>query len=141
MNIILNLSIIISILAAIGVVSVANPIHSILLLILVFCFSGITMFSLGIEYIALLYIVVYVGAIAVLFLFVIMCLDIHHRSTISNLIYRPYLFLIWSLIVFSFFYILNTKINIISLIKYQEWEKLLTSSTDIEIIGQIILYQ
>lgn len=65
-----------SIVAAVGVVNMHNPVHSILLLIAVFIGAGIILLILQAEFLALLYIVVYVGAIAVLFLFVIMCLNV-----------------------------------------------------------------
>jgi NADH-quinone oxidoreductase subunit J len=65
-----------SIAAAVGVVNMHNPVHAILLLIAVFIGAGIILLVLQAEFLALLYIVVYVGAIAVLFLFVIMCLNV-----------------------------------------------------------------
>src|SRR5678816_3042071 len=62
--------------AAFGVVSARNPVHSVLWLILAF-FSAAGLFVLmGAEFLAMLLVVVYVGAVAVLFLFVVMMLDI-----------------------------------------------------------------
>ena len=59
-----------------GVVSARNPVHSVLWLILSF-FSAAGLFVLlGAEFLAMLLVVVYVGAVAVLFLFVVMMLDI-----------------------------------------------------------------
>ena len=64
------------ILAALGVVAARNPVHSVLLLILTF-FNAAALFVLvGAEFLAMILIVVYVGAVAVLFLFVVMMLDI-----------------------------------------------------------------
>src|ERR1700753_60170 len=58
------------------VVSAKNPGHSVLFLITVF-FSAAGMFVLlGAEFLAMLLVVVYVGAVAVLFLFVVMMLDV-----------------------------------------------------------------
>jgi NADH-quinone oxidoreductase subunit J len=54
----------------------ANPIHSILLLILLFFEVTVVLFLLNLEFISLLFILVYVGAIAVLFLFVVMMLRV-----------------------------------------------------------------
>ena len=66
----------VSVVAALGVVSAKNPVHSVLFLITVF-FSAAGMFVLmGAEFLALLLVVVYVGAVAVLFLFVVMMLDV-----------------------------------------------------------------
>jgi NADH-quinone oxidoreductase subunit J len=66
----------VSVVAALGVVIAKNPVHSVLFLITVF-FSAAGMFVLmGAEFLALILVVVYVGAVAVLFLFVVMMLDV-----------------------------------------------------------------
>ena len=58
------------------VILARNPVHSVLFLILAFC-NGAGLFLLsGAEFLALILIVVYVGAVAVLFLFVVMMLDV-----------------------------------------------------------------
>ena len=62
--------------AGFGVISSRNPVHSVLFLILSF-FSAAGLFvTLGAEFLAMLLVVVYVGAVAVLFLFVVMMLDV-----------------------------------------------------------------
>ena len=62
--------------AGFGVVSSRNPVHSVLFLILSF-FSAAGLFvTMGAEFLAMLLVVVYVGAVAVLFLFVVMMLDV-----------------------------------------------------------------
>jgi len=62
--------------AGVSVVSARNPVHSVLFLILAF-FSAAGLFVLlGAEFLAMLLVVVYVGAVAVLFLFVVMMLDV-----------------------------------------------------------------
>ncbi|MBV1917662.1 MAG: NADH-quinone oxidoreductase subunit J, partial [Sphingomonadaceae bacterium] len=53
-----------------------NPVHSVLWLIMAFFNAAGLMVLLGAEFIAMLLIIVYVGAVAVLFLFVVMMLDI-----------------------------------------------------------------
>ncbi len=64
------------VLAAIMVVASRNPVHSVLFLILAF-FNGAGLFLLaGAEFLAMILVIVYVGAVAVLFLFVVMMLDI-----------------------------------------------------------------
>ena len=62
--------------SAIMVISARNPVHSVLFLILVFCNSAGLLILLEAEFLALIFIVVYVGAIAVLFLFVVMMLNV-----------------------------------------------------------------
>src|ERR1700744_5655633 len=67
---------VITVIAGFAVVSARNPVHSVLFLILTF-FSAAGLFVLmGAEFLALLLVVVYVGAVAVLFLFVVMMLDV-----------------------------------------------------------------
>ena len=62
--------------AALALVSARNPVHSVLFLIAAF-FSAAGLFVLlGAEFLAMLLVVVYVGAVAVLFLFVVMMLDV-----------------------------------------------------------------
>ena len=72
-------------LAAAGlVVTARNPVHSVLFLILAF-FSGAGLFVLlGAEFLGMILIVVYVGAVAVLFLFVVMMLDVDFVSLRSG---------------------------------------------------------
>jgi NADH-quinone oxidoreductase subunit J len=67
---------VVSIVAALFVILARNPVHSVLFLILTF-FSAAGLFVLlGAEFLAMLLVVVYVGAVAVLFLFVVMMLDV-----------------------------------------------------------------
>lgn len=62
--------------AAFMVISARNPVHSVLFLILAF-FNAAGLFVLvGAEFLAMILVVVYVGAVAVLFLFVVMMLDV-----------------------------------------------------------------
>ncbi len=62
--------------SAIAVIFSRNPVHSVLWLILAFFNAAGLMLLLGAEFIAMLVVIVYVGAVAVLFLFVVMMLDI-----------------------------------------------------------------
>ncbi|MBC7140765.1 MAG: NADH-quinone oxidoreductase subunit J [Rhodobacteraceae bacterium] len=62
--------------AGLMVVLARNPVHSVLWLILAFLSSAGLFVLLGAEFVAMLLVIVYVGAVAVLFLFVVMMLDI-----------------------------------------------------------------
>src|SRR6187549_2529674 len=62
--------------SAFMVIAVKNPVHSVLFLILAFFNAAGLFVLLGAEFLAMILIVVYVGAVAVLFLFVVMMLDI-----------------------------------------------------------------
>ncbi len=86
--------------SALIVVSARNTIYSVLFLILAFLNAAALFVLLGAEFLAMLLIVVYVGAIAVLFLFVVMMLDID-KIDLKHKINKnlPFLFII-SLIMF-----------------------------------------
>jgi NADH-quinone oxidoreductase subunit J len=62
--------------SAVLVITARNPVHSVLWLILAFFNAAGLMVLVGAEFIAMLLVIVYVGAVAVLFLFVVMMLDI-----------------------------------------------------------------
>ena len=62
--------------AAIAVIAARNPVHSVLFLIFTFFNAAALFVLLGAEFLAMILVVVYVGAVAVLFLFVVMMLDI-----------------------------------------------------------------
>ena len=63
--------------SAVMVISARNPVHSVLFLILAFFNAAGLFVLLGAEFLAMILVVVYVGAVAVLFLFVVMMLDIN----------------------------------------------------------------
>jgi NADH-quinone oxidoreductase subunit J len=62
--------------SAFMVIAAKNPVHSVLFLILAFVNAAGLFILLGAEFLAMILIVVYVGAVAVLFLFVVMMLDV-----------------------------------------------------------------
>ena len=66
--------------SALLVVISKNPVHSVLFLILAFFNAAGLFILLGAEFVAMILVIVYVGAVAVLFLFVVMMLDINFRE-------------------------------------------------------------
>jgi len=64
-------------LAALGVITSRNPVYSVLFLVLAFFTSACIWLLLGAEFLAITMVLVYVGAVMVLFLFVVMMLDIN----------------------------------------------------------------
>jgi NADH-quinone oxidoreductase subunit J len=66
----------ITVASAVMVIASRNPVHSVLFLILAFVSAAGLFVLLGAEFLAMILIVVYVGAVAVLFLFVVMMLDV-----------------------------------------------------------------
>jgi NADH-quinone oxidoreductase subunit J len=80
-----------------------NPVHSVLWLILAFLSSAGLFVMLGAEFVAMLLIIVYVGAVAVLFLFVVMMLDIDFAELKAEMAkYMPLALLIGVVILMQF---------------------------------------
>jgi len=66
----------VSVASAVMVIAARNPVHSVLFLILAFVNAAGLFVLMGAEFLAMILIIVYVGAVAVLFLFVVMMLDV-----------------------------------------------------------------
>jgi len=92
-----------SIIFSLLVISSKNPIHSILSLVLVFFNAAGLLILLGVEFLAMLFLIVYVGAVAVLFLFVIMMLNVKINSIqLSIYRYMPFAIVLGLLLYFGF---------------------------------------
>ena len=134
----------IALIASIMVINSKNPVHSVLYLILVFCNSAGLFILLGVEFLAITFIIVYVGAIAILFLFVVMMLNIKLVELNENMLrYLPIGALIGVIFLFEIFLVLEN--NLISLnynldpnIINNVWDNKVTSYTNIELIGNIL---
>ena len=106
-----------------------NPVHSVLFLILVFFNTSILFLFSNAEFLAMVVLIVYIGAVAVLFLFVIMMLDINItklRQTFLN--YLPIGLFVGFIILLELFYVVSqSKLNFVQ-----------TSSIDNNISSQIL---
>jgi NADH-quinone oxidoreductase subunit J len=86
--------------SAVMVIASRNPVHSVLFLILAFVNAAGLFILLGAEFLAMILVVVYVGAVAVLFLFVIMMLDVDFAELRSGFInYLPFGMLIGGIVL------------------------------------------
>lgn len=91
----------------------ANPVHSVLALIVVFCATSMLLLLLRVDFLALLLVVVYVGAIAVLFLFVVMMLNIKLvQLNESVLRWLPLGLLVILALVTEVFYVFSAAIGV-----------------------------
>jgi len=80
----------IALISGVMVIRSRNPVHSVLFLILVFCNAAGLLILLDLDFFAMVFLVVYVGAIAVLFLFVVMMLNIKLAEIHENVLrYLP----------------------------------------------------
>ena len=123
-----------------------NSIYSVLFLVLSFVSSSSILFLLECEYISLIFIIIYVGAIAVLFLFVVMMLDIKTiHVTKDSLKYFPFggflgvVFLIEILIAVPNIFDSINPYNMSFLSNYHlNWANKLDYSTEIIAIGHLL---
>lgn len=126
--------------AGLLVITSRNTVQSVLYLILVFLLCSLLFIYLGADFIGLVILIVYIGAIAVLFLFVVMMLNIRLLENSFNFtIYVPiiiFLSLIFILqIVFFFFNIFNV-IEIENLTYYFNWN--FSNNIQMSSIGQLL---
>lgn len=92
--------------AAFGVVMSRNTVHSVLYLVLVFLLSSLVFLFLGAEFLSILILIVYVGAICILFLFVVMLLNLRLDELYSSFLdYFPIGCFMGFFFFFELFYI------------------------------------
>lgn len=128
-------------LAGLLVIFSKNPVQSVLFLVVVFCLSAQLFVLLEVDFLAMVLIIVYVGAIAVLFLFIVMMLNIRvvELGEILNR-YFPLAtivgLIIFSEIVFSLYYSLGYSYQSIF---YVDWYKSFLSHSNVVSLG-LVLY-
>ena len=128
-----------ALLSACLVIQVTNPVHSVLFLILVFFNSAGILLLLGLEFFAMTILIVYIGAIAVLFLFVVMMLNIKLESFVENKYrYLPIAAVLGGIFLFEMFSIidpstLNPGLTTEPLVV--NWYDVYTTATNVEAIG------
>src|SRR5580704_4732013 len=92
--------------SAIMVIGARNPVHSVLFLILAFVNAAGLFLLIGAEFLAMILVVVYVGAVAVLFLFVVMLLDVDFARLRQGFVeYLPQGLLIALVVFFELWYV------------------------------------
>ncbi len=132
-----------SILFAISVFLNKNPIISIFFLIALFTSISLNLIILGYNFLGLSYLLVYVGAVSILFLFIIMLLNIRisellndTRNSIPLVIFTS---MVLSLLMFEdirkYIYILISKYNKLHYVISNSWDNNLISLTDISCVG------
>ena len=129
------------------VVFVQNSMYSVLFLVLSFISSASILFLLKCEFLALMFIVIYVGAIAVLFLFVVMMLDVKTINVKKDTFkYFPFGVLISGIFLSEILIIVNEtfKLNPYTSFlqnSYFNWYEHLDSFTEMHSIGQVVYTQ
>jgi NADH-quinone oxidoreductase subunit J len=96
--------------AALGVILARNPVHSALLLVLCFFNSAVIWLLLDAEFLGIVLVLVYVGAVMVLFLFVVMMLDINIEELRENLAgYWPLAMAVAGFVIFAIINVIVVK--------------------------------
>lgn len=134
------------ILSSLMIILSQNAIYSVLFLVLSFFSSSSILFLLECEYISLIFIIIYVGAIAVLFLFVVMMLDIKTVDfTKSSLKYFPFGSFIGIVFLLEILLLIPTTFDIINPYNvsflsnsYLDWCNKLDYFTEIVSIGHLL---
>jgi NADH-quinone oxidoreductase subunit J len=144
-NIIFYLFSIFLVFSAFMVVVSQHPVFSLLFLVSSFVFASFILFFLECELLALLFIIVYVGAIAVLFLFAIMMLETKLVDLSKNMIkYVPIGVIFGVVLLFpqlreiSNNFDKNVYYDLFYQNNFQNWYDLIDSTTDVEVYGQVL---
>jgi len=124
------------------VISARNPVHSVLFLILAFFNAAGLLILMEMEFLSLIFVVVYVGAIAVLFLFVVMMLNVKISEVEDEVLqYLPVGGTIGLIFLFLIFFIIegdfvsfNGQANSI----YLDWFQQVDVVSNIETLGQVL---
>nr|YP_010881011.1 NADH dehydrogenase subunit 6 [Grateloupia cornea]WIA66129.1 NADH dehydrogenase subunit 6 [Grateloupia cornea] len=128
--------------ASLMVISLKNAVHSVLFLILVFCNIAGLLLLYGAEFLSFMLLIVYVGAIAVLFLFVVMMLNIKASSTIINSFSVLPIGILIFLILFSQLSSTATNFDIFNLqqndLIWISWVLEKDNTTNIEVVGKVL---
>lgn len=145
---------ILALLSAFCTVTSKNPIHSVLFLVFVFFNTAGLLILLGVEFLAMLFLIVYVGAVAVLFLFVMMMLNVKISES-TNAIYRylPIGLFLSLIFLFEIFLIIEGDLNSINTVEFIQneykvlqnellvntsWIDTVVSATNVDVIGSVL---
>ena len=121
------------------VISSKNPVHSVLFLILSFVNASGLFILLGAEFLAMILVVVYVGAVAVLFLFVVMMLDINFIKLREGFLqYLPFGALLGIVLIIELGILFLTKsFSQMNLVEYSQ-NPIITESENTKLLGSVL---
>lgn len=145
---------VLALLSAFCTVTSKNPIHSVLFLVFVFFNTAGLLILLGVEFLAMLFLIVYVGAVAVLFLFVMMMLNVKISESKSSIYrYLPIGLFLSILFLFEIFLIVEGDLNSVESLVFVNldnkalqnnflinisWVDSLTSPSNVDVIGSVL---
>jgi NADH-quinone oxidoreductase subunit J len=123
------------------VIGSRNPLYSVLSLVSVFLLSSVLVFSLEAEFLALSFVLIYVGAIAILFLFIVIMLDIKVRNTSTHLVgINAFIFLIFFSALLEFVITLDFNYTLMNTTNYNwiNWFSEINHLSNTQMLGQIL---
>ena len=129
--------------SALMVIVSKNSIYSVLSLVISFLSSSILLFLFENEFLALFFLIIYLGAIAILFLFVVMMLDVKYKNFQISQLYLPlasfigFILLIEIYGAFSKVFSNDTNMSTLEHNSYINWYDNLDALSDIYVLGQI----
>ena len=125
--------------SAFMVIAARNPVHSVLFLILAFVNAAGLFVLLGAEFLAMILIVVYVGAVAVLFLFVVMMLDVDFAELRAGFIrYAPLGALVGAIVGLELIMVVLTKVIQPGALSAAAAAPIPTGITNTEALGRVL---
>nr|WNR49264.1 NADH dehydrogenase subunit 6 [Acorus tatarinowii] len=133
-----------AIVSGLMVVRAKNPVHSVLFFILVFCETSGLLILLGLDFSAMIFLVVYIGAIAVLFLFVVMMFNIQIAEIHEEVLrYLPVSGLIGLIFFFEMSFFFLNKVPLlptqrVDLLRYTVYAGKIESWTNLETLGNLL---
>ena len=129
--------------SAVMVIVSRNPLHSVLSLVTSFLSASMLLFLFENEFLALFFSIIYLGAVAILFLFIVMMLDIKYRELQTSKLYLPVGILIGSTMLieihgaFSKIFSKYTNVSNQEHNSYLNWYDMLDALPDLYVFGQI----
>lgn len=132
---------ILSIISAAMTIAASNPVHSVFYLIFTFVNASALFFLLGVEFLAVIFLIVYVGAVSILFLFVVMMLNIKLVEWTESLTRFVPITLIIGLVFLSQVTTLLSSFsntNLLSNGEFIDWIRSFINFSNVEILGQYL---
>jgi NADH-quinone oxidoreductase subunit J len=114
----------------------ANPMHSVLFLILTFCCAACILFLFSVDFLGLVFIMIYVGAVAILFLFVVMMLDVK-TSLLDPTAHTPIILSLGAFFLVQVFFFISQSFGF-GEVKQFHFEKSIDALHNIDSLGQLL---
>lgn len=121
------------------VVAAGNPVHSVFFLIMVFCCASCLLLCLTVDFLSIIFIVIYVGAVAVLFLFVVMMLNIKLAELNESFVrFIPLGFFLGVAFFFELCFSVDSAFTLDFGVNLSPWVDLLRPNESVYLFGEVV---